>query len=65
MQRGIQLNEHLPGDGPLVFTQACLLGMEGIVSKKLGSKYRSGRFLSWVKVKNRSAPGFLRHVQGE
>ena len=62
---GIKLNEHLPGDGPLVFAQACRLGLEGIVSKRLGSKYRSGRCLSWVKVKNRRAPGFLRHVQGE
>src|SRR5262245_23092545 len=37
-QSGILLSEHLHGDGDLVFDQACLLGLEGIVSKKLGSK---------------------------
>jgi len=61
---GIELSEHLTGDGPLAYTQACLLGLEGIVSKRLGSKYRSGRCTSWIKVKNPKAPGYLRHVDG-
>ena len=41
---GIQFNEHcddLPVD--VVFRHACKLGFEGIVSKRLGSPYRSGR----------------------
>jgi bifunctional non-homologous end joining protein LigD len=41
---GIQLNEHcddLPVD--VVFRHACKLGFEGIVSKRVGSPYRSGR----------------------
>jgi bifunctional non-homologous end joining protein LigD len=41
---GIQFNEHcddLPAD--VVFRHACKLGFEGIVSKRLGSPYRSGR----------------------
>jgi hypothetical protein len=29
---------------------------EGIVSKRLGSTYRSGRSTQWVKVKNPAAP---------
>ena len=61
---GIILSEHLAGNGSTIFEYACKLGLEGTVSKKLGSKYKSGRCLSWVKVKNRRAPGFLRHVQG-
>jgi ATP-dependent DNA ligase len=38
---GLRFNEHLnnvPGD--VVFRHACKLGLEGIVSKRLGSRYR-------------------------
>ena len=31
---GLQLNEHLEADGPDVFHHACMLGLEGIVSKR-------------------------------
>jgi hypothetical protein len=31
-------------------------GCEGIVSKRLGSPYRSGRVAHWVKIKNPKAP---------
>jgi len=40
---GMRFNEHIEGDGPIVFAHACQLGLEGIVSKRLGSRYRSGR----------------------
>ncbi len=49
---GIVLNEHYEGDGEIIFKHACKLGCEGIVSKRLGSSYRSGRADCWVKVKN-------------
>jgi len=43
-RHGIRLNEHLAHDcGVTVFQHACALGCEGIVSKRLGSRYRSGR----------------------
>ncbi len=42
------LNEHYDGDGEIVFKHACKLGYEGIVSKRLGSSYRSGRADCWV-----------------
>jgi bifunctional non-homologous end joining protein LigD len=42
-QGGLQLNEHLAEPGDVVFRHACKLGLEGIVSKRLGSVYRSGR----------------------
>jgi bifunctional non-homologous end joining protein LigD len=38
---GIVLNEHYEGDGAIIFNHACKLGCEGIVSKRLGSLYRS------------------------
>ena len=31
---GLRLNEHLEADGPDVFHHACMLGLEGIVSKR-------------------------------
>ena len=39
---GIALNEHYGGDGEIIFKHACKLGCDGIVSKRLGSLYRSG-----------------------
>ena len=44
---GIRFNEHIEGDGPTVFAHACKLGLEGIVSKRLGSRYVSGRTRDW------------------
>jgi hypothetical protein len=40
---GILLSETIDGDGPTVFRHACGMRLEGIVSKRLGSKYRTGR----------------------
>ncbi len=57
---GIVLNEIFEGDGDILFEHACKLGCEGIVSKRLGSPYRSGRSPHWVKVKNPSAPAVRR-----
>jgi bifunctional non-homologous end joining protein LigD len=53
---GIAFNEHHTGDGAIIFDHACALGCEGIVSKRLGSPYRSGPADCWVKVKNPTAP---------
>jgi bifunctional non-homologous end joining protein LigD len=60
---GIVLNEHYDGEGDIVFKYACKLGCEGIVSKRLGSTYRSGRFAHWVKVKNPKAPAVKREAE--
>jgi ATP dependent DNA ligase-like protein len=51
---GLVLNEQFDHDGALVFEHACLLGCEGIVSKRKDSRYRSGRSHHWVKIKNPS-----------
>ena len=40
---GIRYSEHLEGNGAEIFAQACRMGLEGIVSKKLTSPYRSGK----------------------
>ena len=49
---GLHLTEHLQGDGPTIFQHACKLGLEGIVSKRKGSRYQSGRSPHWLKSKN-------------
>jgi bifunctional non-homologous end joining protein LigD len=54
---GVRLNEHLEHpEGALVFQHASKMGLEGIVSKRLGSRYRSGRSTDWLKFKNPEAP---------
>jgi bifunctional non-homologous end joining protein LigD len=40
---GLRLNEHFLHAGDVVFRHACRMGLEGIVSKRLGSRYVSGR----------------------
>jgi bifunctional non-homologous end joining protein LigD len=45
----LQLNDHIAEPGDLVFRHACKLGFEGIVSKRLGSPYLSGRSRYWIK----------------
>jgi bifunctional non-homologous end joining protein LigD len=44
-------------------THACKLGLEGIVSKRLGSRYRSGRSQRWIKNKNPAAPAVKREAE--
>jgi bifunctional non-homologous end joining protein LigD len=57
---GIALNAHFDADGAAVFEHACSLGCEGIVSKRLGSPYRSGRVDHWLKIKNPRSPAVHR-----
>jgi Putative transposase of IS4/5 family (DUF4096) len=46
---GIRFNEHIEGDGPTVFAHACKMGLEGIVSNRKDSAYRSGCSLTGSK----------------
>ena len=49
---GLRFNQHLTNDADIVFRHACKMGLEGIVSKRLGSRYHSGRTTDWLKMKN-------------
>jgi bifunctional non-homologous end joining protein LigD len=51
-EAGILFNEHIAGDGAVVFAHACRLGAEGIVSKKVDGAYQSGPCRVWIKVRN-------------
>ena len=62
---GIAFNAHFIANGAIVYRQACALGCEGIVSRRLGSPYRSGRADCWVKVKNPAAPAVTREAEEE
>jgi bifunctional non-homologous end joining protein LigD len=56
----LQLMEHIEAEGAIVFNHACKLGAEGIVSKRVGSRYVAGRTDKWVKTKNPEAPAVRR-----
>jgi bifunctional non-homologous end joining protein LigD len=60
---GLQVNDHIEEPGDVVFRHACKLGLEGIVSKRLGSPYASGRSRHWVKSKNPAAPAVKREQE--
>ena len=58
---GIHLAPFEQGEiGPDLFRHACLMGLEGLVSKHRDSVYRAGRSDRWVKVKNRAHAAFSR-----
>lgn len=46
--------EHFATPGDAMLASACRMGLEGIVSKRLGGPYRSGRGESWTKSKCRA-----------
>jgi bifunctional non-homologous end joining protein LigD len=61
---GLRFNERMEEqNGPLVFQHACKLGLEGIVSKRRNSRYRSGRSPDWIKSKNPASPAVKREAE--
>ena len=56
-------NQHLAHSGDIVFRHACAMGLEGIVSKRLGSRYRSGRSTDWLKSKNPATRAVRREAE--
>jgi bifunctional non-homologous end joining protein LigD len=47
----LQFSREVSRDGPAALEAVRRMGLEGIVSKRRDSRYRSGRALSWIKVK--------------
>jgi bifunctional non-homologous end joining protein LigD len=47
----LRFSEHLAVDGQQMFSEACRLGAEGIVSKRSDAKYLPGRSPTWTKTK--------------
>jgi len=49
--------------GTIIYHKPCKLGCEGIVLRRLGALYRSGRSASWVEVNNPKAPAVKREAE--
>jgi bifunctional non-homologous end joining protein LigD len=47
----LRYSDHVEGNGPQFFKQACEYGMEGIISKLADSPYESTRNRNWLKTK--------------
>jgi bifunctional non-homologous end joining protein LigD len=60
---GVRFNEHIEGDGPTVFAHACKMRLEGIVSKRKDSTYRSGRSPDWLKNEEPGGIGLKREAE--
>ena len=60
---GLLISQPIDAPADVAFQHICQLGLEGIVSKKLGSRYESGRSSLWLKAINPSAPALLRLEQ--
>ena len=55
---GIFLSDFEQGEiGPDLFRHACLMGLEGMVSKHRESLYRRGRFRHWIKERTGRSSG--------
>lgn len=61
---GIEYNDHIVGDGTLIFKHVCKLGHEGIVAKRKDLPYESGRSRRWLKIKNPNSPAMKRVEDG-
>jgi bifunctional non-homologous end joining protein LigD len=62
---GIVLSDHTDEYGATIFRQACRMGLEGIVSKRLSAPYRSGPSRDWLKVKNPDSLAMVRAREAE
>jgi hypothetical protein len=54
---------HIAEPGNIVFRHACKLGLEGIVSKRKDSPYRSDRSPDWLKMKNPACAAVKREAE--
>ena len=64
-QTAIQYNGHLAEDGITVFAHACRMGLEGIVSKRMDSRYTSGPSHAWRNSKNPAREAVQRETEGD
>src|SRR4051794_6301832 len=61
---GVRLNENLEHpDGITGFPHACKMGVEGIFSKRFGTRLPFGRSPDWLKFKNPEAPAVRREAE--
>ena len=64
-RQAIRYNGHLTNDGLTVFAHACRMGLEGIVSKRIDSRYTSGPSQAWLKSKNPASETVQRESESD
>ena len=47
----IMFSDHMEATGQKMFEHACVMGLEGVISKRADAPYQSGRSEDWIKVK--------------
>ncbi len=47
----LRFSEHFEEQGSVILEHSCRMGLEGVVSKRAGAPYRSGRGDDWIKSK--------------
>lgn len=47
----LRFSEHFEEPGSVILDHSCRMGLEGVVSKRAGAPYRSGRGQDWIKAK--------------
>jgi bifunctional non-homologous end joining protein LigD len=52
-------SDAIEGDGRAFYEQACVAGLEGIISKRADAPYRSGRSKAWLKIKCQKGDEFV------
>jgi len=63
---GIFLSDFEQGEiGPDLFHHACLMGLEGLVSKRDDLAYRAGVSPNWIKIKNPEHPAITRAMHSD
>ena len=55
----IKFSESIDADGEALLSQACSLGLEGIIAKHADRPYRSGRTGDWLKIKCIQSDSFV------
>jgi bifunctional non-homologous end joining protein LigD len=50
--------DYIEADGTEVFRNACKMGLEGLVAKRVDAPYRSGRQETWLKLKCKTSETF-------
>lgn len=56
------ISDHMEGDAIAIFAKVCEMGLEGIVCKRKGSRYRSGPSSDWLKIKNPASAAAVREA---
>jgi len=55
----LRYSDDLQGDARSLLTQACRLGLEGLIGKRADAPYRSGRSRDWIKLKCQQRQEFV------